>query len=186
MHTLLRRSRAGSRGAFTLIELLVTIGVIAILMGILLAVLGRARKQQEQARCLANLRQLMEGMVLYATDHDGYGPDEESQYTWDYLLLPYIKDTRVYACPAEEEGMYENFGASYEIRDFITVDIDHPERSFLGKRLLEARPPSIILLYEMSEGWHGEGMRNAASIDGAARPYSTEEFEQNMQMEVLQ
>lgn len=171
---------------FTLIELLIVIGIIALLIGILMFSLSRARKQQSQARCLSNLRQLMEAMVMYASDHDGYGPDEESQYTWDALLVPYIKDTRIYACPAEDEGAFEDFGTSYEIRDFITVDINHPERSFSGKRLLEARPSSIILLFEMTEGWHFEDTRNAASIDGSARPYDTEEFEANMAMEVFQ
>ncbi|MFC1763747.1 type II secretion system protein [Planctomycetota bacterium] len=56
--------------AFTLIELLVVIAVIAVLMGILMPALNRAREQGKRISCMSNLKQLMLGWNMYATDND--------------------------------------------------------------------------------------------------------------------
>jgi prepilin-type N-terminal cleavage/methylation domain-containing protein/prepilin-type processing-associated H-X9-DG protein len=57
------------RRAFTLIELLVVIAVIALLLALALPTLGSARKAGRATACLANLRGLGQGFVLYNNDH---------------------------------------------------------------------------------------------------------------------
>ena len=59
-----------TRRAFTLLELLVTLSVIALLVAVLLAGLGRIRSVAQQAHCANSLRQLGAATHLYLADHE--------------------------------------------------------------------------------------------------------------------
>jgi prepilin-type N-terminal cleavage/methylation domain-containing protein/prepilin-type processing-associated H-X9-DG protein len=66
-------SRSGRRG-FTLVELLVVIGIIAIMVGILLPTLNKARKSAKTTVCLSNLKQMGNAWTMYLSDYKGHLP----------------------------------------------------------------------------------------------------------------
>ena len=102
----------GKDKAFTLIELLVVIAIIALLMGILIPVLHKAKEQGKDVICRSNLRQIGLGADMYAEDNDLHIPRGASGGTgraWYQIFMPFLAQTprdndyrsvEIYRCPS--------------------------------------------------------------------------------------
>jgi prepilin-type processing-associated H-X9-DG protein/prepilin-type N-terminal cleavage/methylation domain-containing protein len=98
-----------NRRAFTLVELLVVVAIIALLIGIMLPALSRARDVARATVCLANVRNTGLAIQMYANEHGSHYPPSScglhgnpAETWWINALQPYASTRLLYRCPCDK------------------------------------------------------------------------------------
>jgi type II secretory pathway pseudopilin PulG len=104
--------------AFSLVELLVVVGIIAVLIGILLPTLKRARESANMVACKSNLQQIGQATRMYANANRDHYPDD-----WTVGLCVYRRGY-LEVTPEDKAALPEVYGlpALYAINGFIKTN----------------------------------------------------------------
>ena len=158
-----------AKSAFTLLELLIVIGIIVILVGLLLPLALKAKRQAAQVACLSNLRQLGAAFLAYAVENDSrfpapasaLQPQDEDWVHWQPDRNP--RQSRLWAhlggnldvlkCPLgivrQNPGPHPPYPFSYDVNTKITgivPPIVGPMPLRKPRRLLQLTHPERLIL----------------------------------------
>lgn len=184
-----RHACAREQNAFSLVELLVVVAVIAILAGLLLPSLARAKEKARTTQCTNNLRQWGLALALYAEENDDSIPRRgqgvqplfivNRPEDWFNALPPLLQlrsyyalvsaneihepnEATIFVCPSARRTVHTNF-LSYAMNIYLSPTI-RP----IPHRMSEIADPSTL-------AFMADGPCDFSSTVPSAKPYSVQD-----------
>ena len=189
------RSRRHSP-SFTLIELLVVIAIIAILAGMLMPALSRARESAQKSNCAANLKQLALAMRQYVDANDELLPllyhSAYSAGWWSDRLLPYVgrgsggdktanrpggTGGHVFFCPSQKTKVdiktrYISYGYNITASPGRLPETGSESKGYIKSTKEIFRPSLTSVLADVAAGNYGYHYK-ACQTEPYGKPYDT-------------
>jgi prepilin-type N-terminal cleavage/methylation domain-containing protein len=116
--------RSSQRAGFSLVEILAGSVIIALLAGVLLVGVSGSRSASRMARCLGNLRQIHQTLMLYHAEHHRFAVPSES-LPLKQMLAPWMDSSdAAFHCPDDPDPASDSYSYFYVPRSLLTGGAD--------------------------------------------------------------